>query len=777
MARVLLDSAKCFHPDATLYICLADRLLPDVAFYPDDCTVVPIEDLNIPDFSSFAFRYEIMEINTAVKPFMFKHLLRKGHQAILYFDPDIQIFSRVEQVLEKLRDGASFALTPHLCRPVEGDGYPDDIGIMRAGIYNLGFLGVRACPEANSLVSWWARRLEYQCINDQDAGIFVDQKFIDLVPAYCDHVCILRDPTVNVGYWNLPQRELSFEDGIWRVDGRPLCFFHFSGFSPNQKNRLSKHTENFRGSAITPALRQLMQQYAKKLRANHHGRPSAAPYAYGHFSSGTPIPSIVRKMFRDRHITWSDGNPFETYESFLHLPMPGQWSGSSSAIVTNLMGYLHTREPWLQQAFDLSQEAGVRGFVEWFLREGELYLGDHRLIEPVASRAGFQSGRAPRCPPISRSRDVADIDVIGYFQLALGVGEVGRLILRSLNHAGLRAWGLKISLNCPSKQNDRSCDHLLATTAGSRFQLFSVNCDQLLQVIDHLKPALRPDAYRIITPFWELSNLPDAWLPAIDAVDEIWAPTRFIQTTLVKKVCKPILHMPVMLDFGRPPPINRRYFHLPERSFLFFFAFDYFSYIERKNPLAAVHAFKRAFGSAGNAPAVSLVVKTMNAENAEGSARALHESLLGEPDVILIEKTLTRDETLALISLCDAVISLHRSEGLGLLVAEAMVLGKPVIATDYSATTELVTPDTGWPVDCSLVPVQEGAYPFHEGQVWADPDIDHAAWHMRQVVENEREVAHRVGRARAMISREYGTHTVASRQLARLKLIDAGRLP
>ena len=199
IASILLASAKRFHSDATIYLCLADAFLSNEGFYPDDCIVVPMADLDIPDLRSFVFRYDIMEVNTAVKPFMFQHLLRMGHESVLYFDPDIQIFSRLDQILEPLRDGASFVLTPHLCAPAEGAAYPDDIDIMRAGTYNLGFLGVRACPEADSILAWWARRLQYQCINSQDTGIYVDQKFVDLIPGFADKVRILRDPTLNVG--------------------------------------------------------------------------------------------------------------------------------------------------------------------------------------------------------------------------------------------------------------------------------------------------------------------------------------------------------------------------------------------------------------------------------------------------------------------------------------------------------------------------------------------------------------------------------------------------
>jgi glycosyltransferase involved in cell wall biosynthesis len=275
-----------------------------------------------------------------------------------------------------------------------------------------------------------------------------------------------------------------------------------------------------------------------------------------------------------------------------------------------------------------------------------------------------------------------------------------------------------------------------------------------------------------LTPFWELSNLPDAWLPAADEVDEIWAPTRFIQAMLVKKISKPVLRMPLMLDFERPARVERIRFRLPERSFLFFFAFDHFSFIERKNPMAVIAAFKHAFRAGGHHGSVNLVLKTMNMDDVPKSGQAMREVVRDDPDIILIERLLTREETLALVAACDAVITLHRTEGLGLLVAEAMVLGKPVISTDYSATTELVTPETGWPVDYRLIPVQEGDYPFHEGQVWADADIDHAAWQMRRVAGDQDAVRRKTAAARELITREHGIDAVAGRQLARLRSLE-----
>ena len=774
MAKVLVESAQRHHPEATLYLCLADERLPRSEFYPPGCEVVTAASLPIPDFRSFAFRYDVMEFNTAVKPTMIRHLLDIGHDAVLYFDPDIEVFERLDSVLAPLHDGASFVLTPHLTQAAEGDAFPDDIGIMRAGVYNLGFLGVGAGEEADRILRWWSRRLQHQCISAQERGIFVDQKFMDLVPGFASGARILRDTTCNVAYWNLPQRALMQGGERWLVDGRPLSFFHFSGIAPRDLSSLSKYTLAFRGEAIAPPLRTLMQHYAEQVLANGYGTVPAGIYAYGRFASGVPIPAQVRHMFRERHLAWSGGDPFETYEEYLHLPAPGQWSGSSACVVTNFMEDLRQREPWLRATYDPATRDGVEGFVDWFVKYGRSVVPERRLLDPVVERAGqrLQPGIAARRPPAKRTPEEPDATVIGYLRLALGIGEAGRQTLRTLAHAGLNVRGLPIQLNSNSARVDDSLEPLLDTAAPARFQVFNINADQMPQVVEHLDPVLRPDAYRIMVPFWELETLPGPWLGAFDLVDEVWAPTRFIQAALACRVAKPVLRMPLLLHFEAPPASDRRKFGLPEDRFLFFFAFDYFSFIERKNPMAVVRAFKQAFRGPGAHPKVGLVLKTLNAEIVPEKGRAMRDALREDPDVILIERTLTREETMQLIGSCDAVVSLHRSEGLGLLVAEAMALGKPVIATDYSATTELVSPRTGWPVDCKLIPVGEGEYPFHEGQVWAEADVAHAAWQMRRVFEDQAEAERRAQAALRHLAEEYGLDACSRRARDRLRELD-----
>ena len=205
-ARLLLNTVQQHLPAADRFLILADER-HDLVVYPEGCEVISGSELDIRDYRNFVFRYDIMELNTAVKPFAFQRLLQdRGYTHCLYFDPDIELFSAIPTVIDALADGASFVLTPHLLSPAEQEEPPNDITIMRAGIYNCGFVGVSASAGSAQVLAWWARRLRWQCVNDQPNGIFVDQKFMDLVPGFAPAARILHDPGLNVAYWNLAQR-------------------------------------------------------------------------------------------------------------------------------------------------------------------------------------------------------------------------------------------------------------------------------------------------------------------------------------------------------------------------------------------------------------------------------------------------------------------------------------------------------------------------------------------------------------------------------------------
>ena len=765
-ARTFLDTARQHHPEAALFVCLADRKVDSPGFYDPDWTVVETESLDIPDFPSFAFRYDIMEMNTAVKPFMFQHLLEElGYDVALYFDPDIEIFHPLESVVGPLRDGASFLLTPHLLSPCEASDGPNDLTIMRAGIYNLGFLGVSRCDESKRVIDWWARRLRFQCISAQDQGIFVDQKFMDLVPGFASRAVISHDVTLNVAYWNLRQRRLEQRNNTWLVDGQPLGFFHYSGYESNKRSQLSHYATCYDGKMPEPVER-LTSGYADRLVANGYGTVPHSAYAYGRFASGTPIHPFVRKMFRESHAIWYD-DPFTSYESYLDQPSPGAARDVGGHFVTNFMKFLHGLFPALSMHLDLQQPTHVREMVNWYVRHAHRELRiDLALIEPAAARVGALGGRPP--PRLSRGASSAEVTVVGYLRTASGVGEVGRQTLLSLAEHGVAAEGIDVALNVVADRNDESCARLLREAGSAPVQIFNVNADQLPLVVQQTSKQLRQPAIRINIPFWELGSYPDAWLSNFAAMDEIWAPTRFIQSALAGRIDKRVIHMPVAIELPPVTRLPRGRFDLPEDRFLFFYAFDFLSFMQRKNPCAAIRAFRMAFPQFGKA---GLMLKSMNGRFAPDQLAALQDAIDGHPDIFLVDETLNRMDALGLIASMDAVLSLHRSEGLGLLVAEAMLMEKPVIATGYSATREFLSEQTGYPVGYELVPVGKDEYVFPEKQIWADADVAHAAWLMRHLHDDPRRAAPKIARARAHVARNHSKAFVAQLQAQRLRAL------
>jgi hypothetical protein len=392
-ARVFFESARACHPEADLFLCLADQpaAKPEAAGW----TTLAARDLGIEGFAALAFGYGIKELNTALKPFMFIHLFEaRGYDTVLYFDPDVQLFGRLDEELAALAGGASLILTPHVLSPLEAAEPPDDITILRTGVYNLGFLGAARGPETMGLLQWWARRLRHHCLDAQAEGLFVDQKFMDLAPAFAPNCRIARNPGLNVAYWNLAQRPLSetpagvqvggVQAGGVQAGGRELLFFHFSGFDPRRPARLSIYTTRFRNN-MPPPLRTLAGAYADSLLSNGYATEQAPPYAYDRFASGARVHGYVRRMFRDWTPQWP-GDPFTTYEAYLHQPWPDAAS-LPGCVVTNFMAYLWDVVPGLKTTFDVQRPEDVRRFVAWYVLRAAKDLGlDDTLIAPVRAR-------------------------------------------------------------------------------------------------------------------------------------------------------------------------------------------------------------------------------------------------------------------------------------------------------------------------------------------------------------------------------------------------------
>ena len=246
-------------------------------------------------------------------------------------------------------------------------------------------------------------------------------------------------------------------------------------------------------------------------------------------------------------------------------------------------------------------------------------------------------------------------------------------------------------------------------------------------------------------------------------LDEIWTATEFIADALRRDLTLPVFKMAPGVELPVFTPRTRAYFNLPQDKFIFLFVFAMSSIMERKNPIALTKAFRQAFGGD---PGVCLVIKTSFGELHPSALKDLLQAA-EDAGVTVIDRVFTQSDTIALMQASDCYISLHRSEGLGLTMAEAMLLGKPAIATGYSGNVDFMTSTNSLLVDYKLVELTEKTEPYEPGARWAEPSIDHAAQLMRRVYQN-RDWARRLGETakadlRSLLSLEAAARRMADR--------------
>jgi glycosyltransferase involved in cell wall biosynthesis len=336
---------------------------------------------------------------------------------------------------------------------------------------------------------------------------------------------------------------------------------------------------------------------------------------------------------------------------------------------------------------------------------------------------------------VAPERLTPGVACIGHPTAESGVGEALRATARALQAAQVPFTLLGLDTYTTARLEDRSMAAHESQRLGARANLF---CDGLIGA-DIAVRALGPSAFsgrtNILRPFWELAKVPPRFADTLDRFQEIWAPSEFVRSAFAAATDVPVFRVPVPVELESVAPVSRSRYGLPEHAVLFLFAFDPASFFVRKNPVAVVQAFQRAFGDRGRNN-VGLVIKTLDAGPHSGVLKALRKAIGGDRRIHLIEGTVSRAEMNGLLAAADVFVSLHRSEGFGFGLAEAMLLGKPVVGTAYSGNADFLDDSTGYPVPYRLVPVRAGEYPEHDGQVWAEPDVAVAARHMAAIVDD-----------------------------------------
>lgn len=353
-------------------------------------------------------------------------------------------------------------------------------------------------------------------------------------------------------------------------------------------------------------------------------------------------------------------------------------------------------------------------------------------LEPVGYRlanVGFSM--------ISRSRpklvgQILGVNFIGYSKGELGLGQAMRSMAFAAKAAFIPLVVRQFNVRITSKQSNNALDADVRERCQYPINLICVNPDMLYRLPLWVTYPEWTKTYNIGYWFWELENFPPAWQYATHLVDEIWVATEFIAQAM-RKSGKKVVKIPFPLEFDLPSEsMNKEYFGLNPKEFTFIFSFDFNSMSERKNPQATIKAFKRAFPQGDHS--ARLILKTMNGSHYSQLRKKLEDLIDQDPRIEIRDEHLTQDEMRGLIRSSDCYISLHRAEGLGLGLAEAMYLGKPTIATGYSGNTEFMNSTNSMLVPYTLVPIPAGAYPNGKDQMWAEPNVEAAAEKMRKMM-------------------------------------------
>lgn len=390
---------------------------------------------------------------------------------------------------------------------------------------------------------------------------------------------------------------------------------------------------------------------------------------------------------------------------------------------------------------------------------------------PAAADAAQRDGNVPDLPPLRVDPRHAGkgVNLCGYVRGELGLGESVRLFAQALAQSGYPFSLVDYGVPTHANADDHSLDQWLAPLPEHPPSVYFVNPDQMLLNRAHFEAQKHAGRYLIGYWFWELEHFPTEWRHAFDLVDEVWVASEFVHCCVAAATDKPVMLMPMPIDVAPSITVNRQRFGLPADRFVFLFTFDYHSYPRRKNPEGAIAAFRAAFPRGRDD--VHLLIKTLNADRLPDAHLRVVGAAASDPRIVVSDVHLSRAGTSALIACADAYVSLHRSEGFGLGMVEAMAMGKPVIATGYSGNMDFMSEHDARLVDYALVDVAANAYPYWQGQQWAEPDIAQAARHMRALADDPAAAAALGAAAATRIQRQYARSARASAVIDRLQII------
>lgn len=753
------------------------------------------EELDL-DIEALLALHEEEDLSALLLPSLLRHYAERTSEPVLHLPSTVWVLAPL-QPIESALSTRSVLLVPRMLADVPDDGLePSRSQMDRAGRIEQTIMGINGTADAEPFLAWWSAHVE-QALGSLDGSRSGERpedrpwlaRFLELAPSRFS-TAVLDDLGCNLNLWNLHHRTLEASADGALVNGRwPLRFLNLPGFEPDRPHRLAANASRARVSR-SPVLHALCERYATELRhggwrdMDHHGEVGRrledgliyddslrAAYATA-LALGQRVENLFGEEGTREFIAWLEG------------PAP---RGGAYGINRYVFHRVARERPDVMRAYpDLDGPDGAE-YVDWCWAFGrdELAIPDRFMPPPPGEATARQPQAAvvqaaveePRkaSAPVAENGFFPAVRVTGYLSHSLGLGAAARGYARALEAVGVAVSTVSVPLHhleLPVELHDgygrHSFEDMVHDGVHHGFEIVAVNAEELPSFVDRLGEDYFQGP-RIGVWGWETDSIPPRWQRAFALVQQIWVYSRFMAENIGAVASVPTIALPPPVQPPAAPAAPLR-LDVPDDEFLFLFVFDYLSTIQRKNPVGLIEAFKRAF-TPGEGP--RLLLKTINAPLRPLAEEEVLWAAHGRPDIHVVDRSLSGEELSGLMAACDCYVSLHRSEGFGLTLAEAMAIGKPVIGTGYSGNLDFMNAENSYLVDYELGRVGPDCEIYPPEGRWARPSVEHAAELMRRVAERPEEAAAIGVRARKDIARELSPQATGAAMRRRLEDLDA----
>lgn len=741
-AKICLETFASLHPKVQMLYCDLSHRTSVRPFSIGE--PLPVESLGLSQIqlSNLAKIYSVTEFSTLLKPWAIEDLLARGFDTVVYLDPDLYWHTPISRDRLFASDSIDIRLTPHLISTEQSNPALDLLKIGNVGVFNLGF-GIFH-SSSRKFVKLWKEHVTSNAVTAPDLGRFTDQRFMNFAPAL-SRVETIQDPGYNMAYWNLHERQIvaTGADSAVRflVNDSDLTFFHFSGFDEARAGMLTTHKSDRPCLHLeSPGMLALMSSYLGALRRSEVV-DTPEPFGFQELSNSRTAPQDLRLALSlglsevAMEFGFEEALKHLDNEDFLiHLTTEPEAFGSRVSRVGRILWELRS---------DVRREIrnpNSQTYVDWLCHHYPDWFSIESDFSPKSNSDATNGTRieSDEFTLLSIASPVLGISSIAdYVEAALPANSWRHLRLQSVHH---------ISHNASSMR-----DTLCALESSRGTSIWCLNPNSLPQQV--FESLIRSDrsVTRIGIWWWEIETPPAEWEPFVEWFDEVWVFSKFVYDSLSclrpdKFRLAPLPVTPPSIGLEESNSLGQvsesrmlRFLSQAKASgkFIVLSKLDFLSSFDRKGIVSSVKAFQQAFAGRGDC---LLLIKSTNAKKSLGAVAKLSREIGDVENVLMFDESLSKIDNQRVFNLVDVYLSLHRSEGLGLNILEAICHGTPTIATAYGGFMEITAGLPIGTVPYTLQRVGDQAGLYQPRGKWASPDISTASMLLGRYHQNQVEV-------------------------------------